>query len=430
MANFTLPEEAQLKSDLVTWASQAAMITPDQVQAWIEQQAATAPAGTCDEVGATTAEQKAWVAMTIATGNNLPANPGQAKPKSTRKATSQPVSTLDAGQTAALAAHVQNTFKQKANLSNNSRIEKFFVARPASEEYIDAGTTGAIKAESWKSIQDKIKSGEYVVVEDFKNKDGQDVLSKTNYDILAKAAADKAENVLVMRSGSIGASIGYQVNVAEGPDAHGDEQIYTKENMKHFVEMKGAGYIVATSDTLGVVLKTATVKNAAANQPDSKRVVLSDTNKKAAVEAKNYLSIRDVEPTKSKKTQKSDLVFYVTKKVVKTGEDGKTTVTDQDVVDQKGKVRRYAIRASVECLVHDLTVKKQYEGVFPTGKVDPTKPLTGESLKKAAEATIADLAVTLSDTNNAVSIDQSLAADLEELKKIIAGSNNGGSDQF
>lgn len=423
MAQFVLPASNEdLMKDLNEWGAMEGHVGEDMLNAWIQSQAALAPAATCQEVGATTDAQKAWVTCKIASGENLGGGnvTGTVAKAGGKRTVAKPASKLSPAQEAALQAHVASTMAQKANTSNNSSISKFFVARPTSEEYIDAGTMGTIKAESWKTITDKIASGEYQVCPDFADKEGNQVLSKTNYDLLVQAAAAKSETVPVMRNGKVGAAIGYNVEVSDSASAHADSQIFTKAALQHFVEMKAAGYIIAGPTTLGVQLRTITVKSKTPNTPETQRVVLSDTNKKAAVEAKNYTSIREVSPTLEKKTQKSDLVFYVNKAVVTTDAEGKKVVDKTKFqTDTKGNVRRFAIRASVECMVHGLNLMKEYEGVFPSGRIDPTKPLDGDQLAKVAAATVHDLAITLSDRNNVFTVDERLRDDLQALQQVI-----------
>lgn len=424
MANFVLPStEKLLMEQLATAGASAGQIGEEMLNAWIKQQAALAPEATCTELGAVTDAQKAYVTLQIAAGAGIDTtvNPSATvTPKNgTRTPKARPTSKLTPAQEASLQAHVMNTMAQKQNVSNNSSIAMFFVARPTSAEYIDEGTKGIIKSESWKNIADKIASGEYVVVDDFQDKEGNTVLSKSNYDVLAAAAAAKSETVPVMRNDKVGASIGYLLKVSDAPGAHGEEQAYPKTAMQHFVEMKAAGYIKAGADTMGVQLRTLTVKSNDPQKADTKRVVLSDTNKKAAVEANNYISVRKVTPTMEKKSQKSELVFYVNKKTVTTDNQGKKVVGANFQTDTKGNVRKFAIRATVECQVHALEMLKEYEGVFPSGKVDPTKPLDGEQLAKVAAATVQDLAITLSDRSATFVVDQRLQDALKELQEVI-----------
>lgn len=428
MSQIVIPNEKEMNEQIAEWAAAAGFVGEAGIAEWIKTNAPLHPAARAKDLNLTTEVQQAWLAGAVAAGMLLEdeSNPGATLPKnnnggSAKKGSvkSRPTSTLTAAQEAALQAHILSNIESMSAVSVNSSIPEFCVARPTSEEYIEEGTKGTIKVDSWKAIQDKIASGEYVVVDDFDNSKGERVMSKSNYDILVQAAAAKSETVPVMRNDKVGPAIGYFVVVADTANANGENQLYTKEALQHFVEMKAAGYIKAGADTLGVQLKELTVKSKDPSVADTKKVVLSDTNKKAAVAAKHYRSIRAVQPAKEKKSQKSELVFYVNKKIVNKGQDGKPVVTNDFMTDNKNNVRKFAIRATVECQVHKLEILPEFEGKFPLGKVDPTKPLDGTQLKKVANATVQDLAITLSDRSASLTVDPRLKEALESLKNVI-----------
>lgn len=407
--------EVEIKDYVTNQAMMAGKIGDDQVAQFIEEQAAMCPTASAAEAGANDDLRKAYMTLKIAEGADMSGAPAPKTPVTRGKGgKAAPVSTLTAAQSAALEQHVLDTMKSRADATANCKVRNFFIARPVSADYIPEGTMGTIKVDSWKNIADKIASGEYVVCEDSQKGD-KTILSKTNYEKLAQSAKNGSADVLVARTDKPGAAIGYEINVAMAPNAPENLQIYSKQAAKSFLELKTSGYLTADPDNLGLTLRSATRNSKDASKQSYEVTVLADTNKKAAVEGKHFKSVRRVTATKVEKTLKSELSFYVNKRNVVDGKIGDLIVND------KGEARRWAIRASVVATVFELEIIPEYEGTLPTGTYDPTKAITDpDKLRAITQATVRDLAVTLSDKGSAFAIDERLRDDLNALRQAIA----------
>ena len=215
----------------------------DEMDAEIARMAGMCPPATATEKGLTTDVDKAYEVLMIMEGNQAaPASPAQTQ----AAGVSQPVAGATAAEMAAVHANVMTNFEEKLAIGSNSQIVKYLLSRPAPESYIPAGTTGVIDQTKWmESIEKKISSGDYTVVDDYQDpKTMEMVPSKTNYETLKNAAANGTP-VNVYR-GKLGTRPqGYVIRVGSATSTGAKEETFTREMAMQFLTWKCNGFLGA-----------------------------------------------------------------------------------------------------------------------------------------------------------------------------------------
>lgn len=355
---------------------QKGILNPADQEAEIAKMAAACPAATAAEKGLTTDLDKAYETYLIETGAQ---NPTAIAPKST----SQPA----VGVSSAEALQIQKTLMaqntQRQAVSQNTSIDAYVFDRPAPQDIIPAGTKGAIVEKSWNTLMAKIDSGEYIVCEN----DGEEVdadkriASKSNFEALKAAqAAGQLVDVYVGKMST--APIGYIVNVANQTGANVTKKQMKREDLKNFLILETAGYILSSDTKPGAKLRytESSTSNTVAGKVTGGKTVLADANKKAAVEAGSYEVSRSVDSEAVETTLKSALNFRV--QVVKNGK-----------VEMKGDgvtPKTRTIRVSVTASVPGTTRKPEFVDTFGTGIRESNTDLSavpeGKQLDKINEA--------------------------------------------
>lgn len=345
------------REELDQYLLQKGILDATQMDEEIKKMAEQCPPATAAEKGLTTDVDKAYETYLIISGNaSTPASPAQ-----TVANVSQPTSTATAAEIAAVGHAVLQSFQDKASVGVNSRIAKYLLGRPAPSEYIPDGTQGVINAESWKkSIQSKIDSGAYKVLEDY-TEDGKVVKSKSNYEAL-KQAMENGTPVAV-HIGQLGTRpVGYVLNIGTSAGTGGDAQVVTRQEAQQLLTWKTNGYL---GEAQGAAIRLKTVaQRTDKNNPgrsSAMRTVMVDVNKKQKIESGGYETIRQAGEVKKQMTLKSELSFKVEDTTKTTGA-------------QKHPTR--VIRASVQVEIPVLVLVEQYKEKFQKAKADLSIPPT------------------------------------------------------
>lgn len=342
---------------------QNGFIKEEAMQEELHRMAEQCPPATAAEKGLTTDYDKAYETYLILTKQQTVGGAPAAamNPATTMAAVSQPTSTATAAETAAVSAAILNSFQDKLTAGMNSKIQLYLLGRPAPSAYIPEGTTGVIKAESWnKSIQSKIDSGAYRVLDDY-TKDGKVIKSKSNYEAL-KAAVENGTPVAV-HVGPLGTRpVGYVLNLgATGADGS-SVQTVTRQEAQQILTWKVNGYL---GEENGAALRLKTVASRTdKNNPgraQAMKTVMVDVNKKTKIESGAYEAVREVSETRKPMTLKTELSFKVEDTTKMTGA-------------QKHPTR--VIRASVTVELPTLRLVDKYAEKFQKKGVDLSIPPT------------------------------------------------------
>ncbi len=340
------------------WLMQG-VLDKDEIQKRIEQMANNVPEATAKEKGLVTVDDRAYETLCIMKGNqSVPAAPTQ-----TVQTVSAPTSTATVAETAAVRMQVQDSFNEKISVGVNSAIVMYLLGRPDPHTYIAEGTQGIIDEAGWnKSIQAKIDSGQYKVMDDY-TEDGQLVKSKSNYEAL-KTAMQNGTPVNVHIGGLGTRPVGYILKVGSAAGAGGTDEVYSRQEAQQLLTWKTNGYL-GEAGGAAIRLKTVAMRTDKNNpgRSSAMKTVMVDVNKKSKLDAGAYEAIREPSSTKKTMTLKSELSFKVEDTTKMTGA-------------QKHPTR--VIRASVKCEVITLQFVPKYEKKFQKAKKDLSLPPTSE----------------------------------------------------
>lgn len=303
-------KKAELSKMLVT----KGIITPADVDAEIAKMAQQLAPATATEKGLTTDVDKAYEVMMIKNGSAV-MNPAETTP-----AAVQPTASISAQEQLQITKTLFNQQKDRAAVSANTTIEALILDRPAPADHIPAGTKGIISPEAWKKIEDTY--GGKVCAND------DDCKSMDNFNELKKAAADGTPVDVYVGNLSTKA-IGYLVNKGTNIGSGTAPVQMTRENLEMFLILDTAGYILSSDTKPGAKLRF--IKG----RPDPSKpghtipakTVLSDANKKAAMEAGSYQISREVTSEMKETACKSALCFKIDTGKAKANGDGNITRT-------------------------------------------------------------------------------------------------------
>lgn len=270
----------------------------DEVEAEIQQMANDCPAATAQEKGLQTDIDKAYDVMLTLQGNN------QIAPTAAAAVTTQPTAVISAAESDNIRKVLVAQQADRAAVSNNSSIETLVFDRPAPKDYIPAGTKGVIEKETWDKIAEKW--GGKVLADD------EEMASMSNYKQLeAAAAAGTPVDVYV---GSLNTkAVAYVVNKGTVTGADNKPVQMLRSDMMNFLVLDSAGYILASPTKPGVRMRYIKARN------DTKKPghvipaksVISDQNKKGAIEAGSYQIAKEATGEAKETALKSALAFKV-----------------------------------------------------------------------------------------------------------------------
>lgn len=326
------------KEALASYLVTKGILTPQDVDAEIVKMAATIPAATATEKGLVDDVDKAYEVMMISKGSVAPANTGDIMV--------QPTAGISAAEKIAINKTLIAQQAERTAVSTNTTIEKYILDRPAPSEQIASGTTGIIKPETWKKIEEQW--GGKVLADD------EECKSTSNFAEL-KAAAEGGKPVLVYIGKQATKAIGYFVNKGSVTGSSNTPVQMAREEMENFLILETAGYILASGTKPGAKLRY--IKEQASKQVPGQfipaKTVLADANKKAALEAGAYEVSREVTSEKKETGCKSDLCFKVDTGKAKSNGNGNIIRT---------------VRVTVTAEIPTLARKVAFVDTFGTGE--------------------------------------------------------------
>lgn len=401
MAQITTEQKSQLVSYLIG----KGFILPDQQEAEIKKLAATVPEATVAEKNLDNDEAKAYEAMLILTG----AQGGAPATQKTQNAADKtaPVSGVSAAEQMNITKKLSAQQATRELVSKNTTIQGYIFDRPAPSEVIKAGTKGEIVAKSFQALKKKVDEGKLIVCpDDDETVDASKrIASATNWDTLCKAF-DAKQPVDVYVGELSTKPIGYTIIKGSANGKTGQAEQITRDDLMTFIALDTLGYVQATDRTPGVKLKMITVADKTPGAPRKYKTVMSDHNKKAAIESGSYQISREVIEETQTVTCKSALQVRF--------EDPTTKAADG--VSNK-KVTK---RISVSAVVNKTQRKAEFVDVFKSGDAAAQQaliePPTAEAQQKilAAQAQyIAQVRMSAGDPNSR--LQQVYAANADKL---------------
>lgn len=293
---------------LVNFLAAKGIFEADAVEKEIAKMAEQCPAAVAAEKGLTSVDDKAYETMLILQGGAPSAT------ASTGTAATDPVQSVTSAQVASITKTLLAQTNDRAATSQSTTIDSYIFDKPAPEEIIPAGTKGILTEKGWTSFMAKVESGEYTVCPDDDESvdEGKRIASTTNFNILKDAYAQKTPvDVYIGQRGT--KPIGYNVRRGNTSGVAAQSEQMTREELKNFVILHTAGYILRNGDGPAVTLKSISSKNdnTAPGVKKAARTVLSDVNKKAAVNAGMFEVARQVTNEMKDTSQKAALKVRV-----------------------------------------------------------------------------------------------------------------------
>lgn len=341
------------KQELGKYFMMKGFFAKDAQEAEIEKLAATYPAAKAAEEGLTDVVDIAYAAML--------ALQGEAAPTDTKQVVTNPTDTISAADKAFINTKLRAEKGLRQQKSRATKITKLLLGKPAPSDYIAAGTTGIMKVDGFKNIQEKINKGEYKLLPDDAAGTENAVASTTNYNNFVAAMANPEQHPFAVNIGKLNTRpVGYIIETLDAAGANTVTDPLTREEFEKFLILQTEGFLLAASaDDPGAALRyidpSADLSNPGKVKPG--RTVVVDKNKKEAIAAGRYDIVTSVNTSKTKKaTVKSELGFRV-EVVGKQKNDG-TPVTR-------------LVRVSLEIDVPELETKVDYVEKFET-KTDST----------------------------------------------------------
>lgn len=329
----------QKKAALASYLVTKGIIDPADVEKEISRMAGTLASSQAAEKGLTTDIDKAYEVMSIEQGASTPT-------KSTGVAV-QPTEAVSAAEALQIRKTLLQEKDSRTAVSANSTIEQYIFDRPAPAEWIPANAKGVIPKESWDKIV--AKYGNRVLADDPEGtKDG--IASTTNFNAL-KAAAESGSEVDVYIGGLNTKPVGYVLSVGSATGSGNTRKNFDREGMLNFLTLETAGYILASDTKPGIRLRCIAAKNDPRNpgKVTEPKTVLTDANKKKAVEAGAYVISKEASSETKEFNLKSALAFKVE--------------TDQKKANGEGNVVR-TVRVPVKLTLPALVRKKEFADMF------------------------------------------------------------------
>lgn len=313
------------KSALINYIASQGIFEQDAVEKEIAKMADQCPTATATEKGLTDAVDKAYEVMLIKQGAESPT-------KSTGNGATAPVPTVTDAQVTSITKTLLSQTNDRAATSQSTTIDSYIFEKPAPDEIIPAGTKGILTEKGWNNFIAKIESGEYTVCPDDGEEIDEDkrIASTTNFNTLKAAFA--AKTPIDVHIGQRGTKpIGYNVRRGNTSGTAAQPEQMTREELKNFVILHTAGYILRNGDGPAVTLKAVGAKNdnAVPGATRASRTVLSDVNKRAAIENGMFEVARQVTDEMKDTSQKAALKVrvFVKGKTTKDGSPKKLTKT-------------------------------------------------------------------------------------------------------
>lgn len=296
------------KDQLVNYLASQGIFEAADVDKEIQKMAEQCPTATAAEKGLTDVVDKAYETMMIRQGG---------KPSvtdSTSAGGTAPVPAVTNAQVASITKTLLAQTNDRAATSQSTTIDSYIFDKPAPDEVIPAGTQGILTEKGWTNFIAKIESGEYTVCPDDDESvdEAKRIASTTNFNALKAAYESKTPvDVYIGQRGT--KPIGYNVRRGNTSGTAAQPEQMTREELKNFVILHTAGYILRDGNGPAVTLKSIAAKNdnatPGATQPS--RTVLSDVNKKAAIENGMFEVARQVTPEMKDTSQKAALKVRV-----------------------------------------------------------------------------------------------------------------------
>lgn len=297
-----------------------------KIPEYITKYANMCPVATADENGFNEL-QKAYFVISKETAGGAPSAP--VNPTVTNPVATQPTSTISAAQQANISRQLMAEKAIHDAVSANTGIDNYVLDKPAPKDIIPNGTKAVINQKSWENFMKKVNDGTYTVCAD----DGEDIAadkriaSTSNFNTL-KAAAEAKTPVDVYIGNLVTKPIGYLVRKGTQNGTEATPVQMTREMLKDFVTLKGAGFVLASPGKPGVYLRYIKPQQDPDNPGKQKvgHTVLADKNKKDAMESGAYVISQEVTKETQTATVKAALPIRVTKKG-KFRKDGVTPLT-------------------------------------------------------------------------------------------------------
>ena len=332
------------------------IIQPDDVAKEISNMANSYPPAAAAEKGITDEIDKAYEAMLLATK--------QSNPTATSGVSTQPTSTLSAAETRAINVQMNSEYEQRKAVTEASSVERLILDRPEPSEQIKAGTTMIINEDAFKNIDQKLANGEYKLLPD----DAENA-NTTNYNTLKAAMTNKTPVEVYIGKMSTRA-IGFEISHPTGVGAGTVTTQMTREDAQRFLVLDTIGYILASEKKPGLMLRHIAAKTKGIGKAQNERSVLSEKNKKKAMENGSFVVSREVVNDLKATGVKSKLYFKV--------------ATNQQKKDGSGPVVRI-IRVSGKADLPMLQRRPEFVDTFGTGVKVANSDLLNAPDKKMAE---------------------------------------------
>lgn len=401
------------KTELINYCASKGIFEAAEIEKEIKKMADQCPAATATEKGLTTDEDKAYETMLIMKGT------APAPTASTNAATTAPVQAATTAQVANITKTLLAQTNDRAATSQSSVIDSYIFDKPAPAEIIPAGTQGILTEKGWTNFMKKIEDGTYTVCPDDDESVDADkrIASTTNFNLLKEAYEKKTPlEVYIGQRGT--KPIGYNVRRGNVSGTAAQPEQMTREELKNFVILHTAGYILRSGNGPAVTLKQIKAKNdnTTPGAAQASRTVLSDVNKKAAVENNMFEVAREVTQEMKDTSQKAAL---------------KVRVFVKDKVNKDGTPKKLTKTFAVTASTHVTQLKEAYVDKFSTtdrgdnlASVPDQNKLAQLQLLQAKA--IAELRNQASDPEGMVKL-QAYAADLAKFDNASAGSQPVGA---
>lgn len=392
---------AEKKAKLAQWCMTKGIFGPDDQEAKIKELAATYPPASAQEKGLIDVVDIAYEAWLLMEGTSV-------APTTSTQVQTQPTSATSDAEKAFIVTKLRGEKNMRQQKTQATKINKLLLGRPAPSEYIPAGTTGVLKVEGFKDIQDKIEKGTYILLPDDAADVEGGIASTTNYNAFLAAVANPEQHPFEVHVGKLSTRpVGYLVDTLDNTGSNATAEQMDRAEFEKFLVLHTAGYINASSaNAPGAMLRYIDPKSDMNDPGKVKpgRTVVVDKNKKEAIAAGNYdIVTQVVTGTKKMATGKAAAAFKV--QVA-----GKQTTKGDPVVR--------TIRPSLSIEIPELEYKVQYADKFEVKK-DPSfteapDAKTSAKIYEAQVKAIADLTKALGSTDG--SLDE-YASDIEKFMK-------------
>lgn len=387
------------KSELAQYLMTQGIFAPEDQEAKIAELAATYPAAKAAEEGLTDVVDIAYAAYK--------ATQAVAAPTQSVAVQTQPTASVSDADRAFINTKLRGEKPMRQQKTRSTKITKLLLGKPAPSDYIPEGTTGILKVEGFKDIQDKIANGTYILLADDPADVTDGVASTTNYNMLVAAVANPEQHPFPVYIGKMNTRpVGYLIDTLDATGANTANQQMTRAEFEKFLILQTEGYVTASAVGMpGAMLRYIDPKNDPSDPGKVKpgRTVVVDKNKKEAIAGGCYDVVTQVIAGTSKEaTGKTELKFKV--QVA-----GKTTAKGDPVIR--------TIRASLKINIPEFESKVQYADKFEVKKdttwTETPDQTTSSKIHDAQIKAIADLTKAIGTDNG------SMDAWAEDIEKFI-----------